>query len=284
MTPIVGNGTINIRFRVGIRQPTDMYSRTAFTLILTPHMYTKVGVIKIQRPMSSNNSVTCMCDYRRGLDWWMELLTTYTHESQIRTSNYNATANLHKSSQHRLRIFQPAVFTSRSLATASNSGDSSRRYCPANIPQLKRQLNYRAISSQPPLQNSTGSSETKAVAEAYCRQPAGTLTPGIRPRWDPWPYIFQMSRTFVSFSFRWSSLLIKEGLVFFVQIGVRLLHPTPPEVTIFFAVTFLVIASRHVPHRKHLLFPALSVAPGTCLPNRWLVTVAAYSPYLAVVA
>jgi hypothetical protein len=26
-------------------------------------------------------------------------------------------------------------------------------------------------------------------AETYCRQPAGTLTPGIAPRWDPWPYI-----------------------------------------------------------------------------------------------
>jgi hypothetical protein len=30
-----------------------------------------------------------------------------------------------------------------------------RRYCPANIPQLNCQLNYSAISSEPPLQNST---------------------------------------------------------------------------------------------------------------------------------
>jgi hypothetical protein len=28
-----------------------------------------------------------------------------------------------------------------------------------------------------------------AEAEAYCRQSPGTLTPGIGPRWDPWPYI-----------------------------------------------------------------------------------------------
>jgi hypothetical protein len=34
----------------------------------------------------------------------------------------------------------------------------------------------------------------EAEAEAYCRQPAGTLTPGIGPRWDPWPYICSMSR------------------------------------------------------------------------------------------
>jgi hypothetical protein len=24
-----------------------------------------------------------MCDYRRGLDWWMDLLTTYTHHSEV---------------------------------------------------------------------------------------------------------------------------------------------------------------------------------------------------------
>jgi hypothetical protein len=34
----------------------------------------------------------------------------------------------------------------------------------------------------------------EAEAEAYCRQPAGRLTHDIGPRWDPWPYIFSMSR------------------------------------------------------------------------------------------
>jgi hypothetical protein len=32
--------------------------------------------------------------------------------------------------------------------------------------------------------------EAEAEAEAYCWRPAGTLTPGIRTRWDPWQYIF----------------------------------------------------------------------------------------------
>jgi hypothetical protein len=31
-------------------------------------------------------------------------------------------------------------------------------------------------------------------AVAYCRQPASMITPGIEPRWDPWPYICSMSR------------------------------------------------------------------------------------------
>jgi hypothetical protein len=43
--------------------------------------------------------------------------------------------------------------------------------------------------------------EAKAEAEAYCRQPAGTLTPGIGPRWDPWPYICSMSRPLFCFVF-----------------------------------------------------------------------------------
>jgi hypothetical protein len=36
--------------------------------------------------------------------------------------------------------------------------------------------------------------EAEAEAEAYCRQPTGALTPGIRRRSDPWPYICSMSR------------------------------------------------------------------------------------------
>jgi hypothetical protein len=51
---------------------------------------------------------------------------------------------------------------------------------------------------------------TQAEAEAYCRQPAGTLTPGIGPRWDPWPYICSMSRH-LSFFFLSLILLIDKG-------------------------------------------------------------------------
>jgi hypothetical protein len=38
-----------------------------------------------------------------------------------------------------------------------------------------------------------------AAAEAYCRQPAGTLNPGTGPRWNPWPYICSMSRPLLCF-------------------------------------------------------------------------------------
>jgi outer membrane receptor for monomeric catechols len=62
----------------------------------------------------------------RVLDWIWGLLTTYTYDSELRTSNYSATDNLHtlhmttahaKSSQ--------SAFTSRFLVTDLNNGDSS---------------------------------------------------------------------------------------------------------------------------------------------------------------
>jgi hypothetical protein len=73
------------------------------------------------------------------MDWILHILT------QIGiTSNYNATANLHNSqiTTAPAKLF-PAfcVFTSSSLATASNSEDSS-----VSRPQV--------LSSQPPVQNS----------------------------------------------------------------------------------------------------------------------------------
>jgi hypothetical protein len=50
----------------------------------------------------------------------------YTHDSELQAvTTPPLTSTIHKSPQHPLNPFQPAVFISRSLATASNSGDSS---------------------------------------------------------------------------------------------------------------------------------------------------------------
>jgi hypothetical protein len=59
------------------------------------------------------------CDYRRGLDCWMDLLITYTHDSELQAITAPPLISIiHKS---------PAccVFTSRYLATVTNSVDSS---------------------------------------------------------------------------------------------------------------------------------------------------------------
>jgi hypothetical protein len=74
----------------------------------------------------------------------------------------------------------------------------------------------------------------EAEAEAYCREPAGTLKPGIGSRWDPWPYICSMSRPLFCFVFPFVDppCWQRRGWSFiYIYNGVYLLHLTPPEVT-----------------------------------------------------
>jgi hypothetical protein len=106
-----------------------------------------------------------LCDYRQGPDWWYDFLATCTHHSEQHViTPPSLISTLHKSPQHPPSLFPASyIFNSRSLATASNSGDSlasrahvvtvwriSRNWTPVNC-----QLYYSAISSQPPVQNST---------------------------------------------------------------------------------------------------------------------------------
>jgi hypothetical protein len=49
-------------------------------------------------------------------------------------------------------------------------------------------------------------------AEAYCRKSAGTGTPGIGPRWDPWPYIYYLYDNYV-FSFSCGAPSLRRGRV-----------------------------------------------------------------------
>jgi hypothetical protein len=85
--------------------------------------------------------VTCRGDYWRGLDWWMDLLTTYTHDWELQAITESPLiSTVHKSPQHYKPFPAYYVITSRSLATASDSGD-----CSASCAQ--------ALSSQPPVQN-----------------------------------------------------------------------------------------------------------------------------------
>jgi hypothetical protein len=63
----------------------------------------------------------------QGKDWISNLLTTYTHHSELQAITAPLLiSTLYKSSQKPLSLF-PArrVVNNRSLATASNSGDSS---------------------------------------------------------------------------------------------------------------------------------------------------------------
>jgi hypothetical protein len=60
------------------------------------------------------------------LDWTLALLTTLQHDWELQVITApSLISTLYKSPQHTLSLFQPAVFTSRSLVTDSDSGDSS---------------------------------------------------------------------------------------------------------------------------------------------------------------
>jgi hypothetical protein len=90
----------------------------------------------------SYSTVTCMNDCGRGFDLWMDLLTTYTYDSELQAITAPPLlSTMDKSLQHPLSPFPACyVFISRSLGTASNSGDSS-----ASRAQV--------LSSQLPVQN-----------------------------------------------------------------------------------------------------------------------------------
>jgi hypothetical protein len=84
-----------------------------------------------------------VCDCRRGIDWWMDLLTTYAHNSELQViTALSLISTIHRSPQHSLSLsLACCVLTNRSLAMASNSGDSS-----ASCSQV--------LSSHLPVQNS----------------------------------------------------------------------------------------------------------------------------------
>jgi hypothetical protein len=73
----------------------------------------------------------------------MDILTIYSHDSELQAlTTLSLISTLYKSPQHPLSLFAACcVFISRSLATVSNSGDSS-----ASRAQV--------LSSQPLMQNS----------------------------------------------------------------------------------------------------------------------------------
>jgi hypothetical protein len=50
------------------------------------------------------------CDCRQGLDWWIDLFTTYTHDSELHAITAPPLiSTIHKSPQHPLSLFQPAM-------------------------------------------------------------------------------------------------------------------------------------------------------------------------------
>jgi hypothetical protein len=161
----------------------------------------------------------------------MDLLTTYIHHSELQaiTAPFLISA-FHKSPQQPLILFPACCVNSRSLTTASNSGDySASRAHVITVRRISRnwtlvncQLNYRAISFQPPLQSLTNwvsewrpfrvsllvfslqvdiqlTTELVKVKVKVTLQLAvyrQSIRPGVKPHWDPRPEIFLSTELF----------------------------------------------------------------------------------------
>jgi hypothetical protein len=78
-------------------------------------------------------TVTILSHYRRGLDWWLDLLNSYR---SVTTSNFNRFTNSRTLQFNRARIksSQSAVFTNRCLVATSNG----RRYRYSGFPNCPR--------------------------------------------------------------------------------------------------------------------------------------------------
>jgi hypothetical protein len=108
--------------------------------------------------LGENMSLNCCHvfrgDYRRNMDWWMDLLTTYTNHSELQViAALSLISKIHKSPQHPLSLFPPcSAFISRSLATASNRENSSAsraQISPSQPPAQNSALKWQFFSSQP---------------------------------------------------------------------------------------------------------------------------------------
>jgi hypothetical protein len=63
-----------------------------------------------------------VCDCRRGIGWWIDLLTTYTHHSELQVIiAQSLISTLHRSPQHPLSLFPPAVSLQPFLRKASHA-------------------------------------------------------------------------------------------------------------------------------------------------------------------
>jgi hypothetical protein len=112
-----------------------------------------------------------LCNYRRSLDWWIDLLTTYTHPSELQVITVlSLITAIYKSPAHA----KSPVFIRHFLPPASNSGNSSAS-C------------VQAVLSQPRVQNSTHSTTAPTHLSLPSRdqlnsQPSIELTVSVRVR------------------------------------------------------------------------------------------------------
>jgi hypothetical protein len=78
-----------------------------------------------------------VCNYRMGMDWWTDLLTTYIHNLELQIiTTLSLISTLYKWPQHQLSLLPGCyLFISHFLATASNTVDSSSSHAQVLLSQ-----------------------------------------------------------------------------------------------------------------------------------------------------
>jgi hypothetical protein len=101
--------------------------------------YSKYHELRVNEVQTSEVLVHILsqivCDCRQGEKWWMDLLTTYTHNSELEViTALSLISALYKSPQHPLSLFPASyILISCSLATDSNSANSSASHASGSI-------------------------------------------------------------------------------------------------------------------------------------------------------
>jgi hypothetical protein len=129
-------------------------------------------------------------DCRRGMDWILDLLTTYTRHSELQViTALSRISTLYKSPQHPLILFCPAVCSPalprQRLLTMEILQLHALRLYLHNLPyRTSYQLKYSAVFSEPPLRNSVEplSTDNWVRVEVTLRPVGQSVSLGVEPQ------------------------------------------------------------------------------------------------------
>jgi hypothetical protein len=128
-------------------------------------------------PQCNEDTVICMCDYRRSLNWRLDSLTTLAHDSELQVLTApSLISTLYKSPKHTLRVLQPAVTSlvvswQRFLTAEILQLPLSHHSRLATISQLNYQLTKLPISASL-LPVGTGHVEKSSLQLFHCYESA----------------------------------------------------------------------------------------------------------------